>query len=663
MARVLPQLGLSHLDREFDYLVSAEQSDAAQPGVRVRIRFAGRLVDALVLERTQSSSHQGELRFIERVISSEVVAPEQLRQLVDALADRYAGTRTDLYRAAIPARHARAETTATAAHTTPWERLGKVSEPDLSGWSEYQHGESFVSAVLRNKLARAAWQVAPGDDWAALVAALAVKVAGGGGAALIIVPDQRHVDRCERALRALAAAKQVTVLTASQGPQARYSRYLSVIHGQARIVVGTRSTAFAPVQNLQLMVLMHDGDTSLVDPREPYYHAREVLTTRSSLEQVSLLIGGYTRTAETQMLVQSGWMHGLVAPRTRLRKQAPLIHAAGDSELELERDPRAAQARLPSVAFQAANHALERSRPVLFQVPRVGYITSLACDRCRATARCRWCNGPLGLSSSKDAAAPLCRWCGRVDARHTCPLCGAHALRAVVLGAERTAEELGRAFPRQRVLNSSGEKIIATVPAKPAIIVATPGAEPEVERGGYGAAVLLDTWALLQRADLRATEDAFYKWMNAAALVEPQEAGGEVVVVADPAIPAVQRLIRWDVPGFAATEMDQRRDARLPPAFPVALVDAPAAALEDFFAHVELPPDVELLGPVDLPAGRSLPGEWDVQRFGPAQRILVRAAAGQRTKLGKALRAGTASRGARKQELPLRVQVNPIDIG
>ncbi len=666
---MLPQLGLPHLDREFDYLVSAEHSDAAQPGVRVRIRFAGRLVDALVLERAQESSHQGELRFVERVISPEVVAPEQLRQLIDVLADRYAGTRTDLYRAAIPARHARAEGGATATQATqatqatPWELLGEVSQPDLSGWSQYQHGESFVDAVLNNKLARAAWQVAPGDDWAALVGALAVEVAIRGGAALIIVPDQRHVDRCEQALRTMVAAKQVTVLTASQGPQARYSRYLTVIHGRARIVVGTRSTAFAPLHNLQVMVLMHDGDTSLVDPREPYYHAREVLTTRSSLQQVSLLIGGYTRTAETQMLVESGWMHGLVAARTRLRKQAPFIHAAGDSDIELERDPRAAQARLPSAAFQAANRALERSRPVLFQVPRVGYITLLACGRCRATARCRWCNGPLSLASGTDAAAPMCRWCGRVDARHTCPVCGSHALRAVVVGTDRTAEELGRAFPRQRVVNSSGNKIVPTVPAKPAIIVATPGAEPAVEEGAYGAAVLLDVWALLQRADLRATEDTFQKWMSAAALVQPQAAGGEVIVVADPAIPAVQRLIRWDAPGFAAAELDQRRDAHLPPAFPIALVDAPAPALEDFFAHVELPPDVELLGPVDLPTGRNLPGEWDEQKFGPAQRILVRAAAGQRVQLGKALRAGAVSRSARKQELPLRIQVNPIDIG
>ena len=84
VARVLPLLGLPQLDRPFDYLVTEGESDAAQPGVRVRIRFAGRLVDAIVLERTAASSHEGSLRFIERVISPEQVAPEQLRSLIDA---------------------------------------------------------------------------------------------------------------------------------------------------------------------------------------------------------------------------------------------------------------------------------------------------------------------------------------------------------------------------------------------------------------------------------------------------------------------------------------------------------------------------------------------------------------------------------------------------
>ena len=405
------------------------------------------------------------------------------------------------------------------------------------------------------------------------------------------------------------------------------------------------------------MVVMFDGDDSLVDPREPYFHAREVLTTRSGIEHASLIIGGHTRTAETQLLVESGWMHSLVAPREALRARMPRIHAAGDSDFELERDPRARQARLPSVAFQAAAHALERDQPVLFQVPRTGYIQTLACGTCRAPSRCRWCMGPLGLPSSGEAAAPTCRWCGRIDAQHVCPSCGSRKVRAVVVGTERTAEELGRAFAKYRVVTSWGEKVRDTVPDKAAIVVATPGAEP---RADYGAAVLLDTWALLQRPDLRAVEDAFARWAAAATLVRHE---GEVVVVADPALPAVQHLIRWDMPGFAALELAQRRDARFPPAVHIALVDAPRAALDDFFNNVDLPAHAELLGPVDLPQGEHLPGEWDVAQFGPAQRMLVRAPLAGRNALGMALRAGLVSRGARRADLPLRVQVNPINIG
>lgn len=659
VARVLPMLGLPQLDRPFDYLVTEEDSDAAQPGVRVRIRFAGRLVDAVVLERTATSSHDGNLRFIERVISPEVVAPEQLRMLIDALAQRYAGVRSDIYRTAIPPRHAKAEETDTS---TPWSELGDVDEPDLSAWSTYQFGESFVDAVVEGKMARAAWQVAPGDDWAGAVAALGVKVARDGGGVLVVVPDQRDVDLCEQAFRELVGARQVTTLTAKQGPQARYSRYLAILHGQGRIVVGTRSAAFAPVQNLRLMVLMHDGDTNLVDPRAPYVHAREVLTTRSAAERVPLVLGSHARTAETQLFVETGWMHELVAPRPVLRQRSPYIHAAGDSDVALERDPRARHARLPSEAFMAARRALKRGSPVLFQVPRTGYIQSLACGQCRAPARCRWCNGPLGLPSGGEAAAPTCRWCGRMDPAHVCPNCGSKRVRATVLGTERTAEELGRAFAQYRVRTSWGEKVVDEVEAEPAIIVATPGAEPRVP-GGYGAAVLVDVWALLQRPDLRATEDTFAKWLHAASLVHSHEAGGEVVVVAEPSLPIVQHLIRWDVVGHASLELAQRRDARFPPAVHIAVVDAPRYALDDFFSSVELPDHAELLGPVDLPPGVTLPGEWDTQRYGDAQRMLVRSPLRGRAELGKALRAGAVHRAVRKQTLPLRIQVNPIDVG
>lgn len=102
-------LSVPHLDREFDYLVSAEQSDDAQPGVRVRVRFHGRLVDGFVLERRNDTDHQGKLGWLDRVVSAEQVLTPEIRRLVDAVAARYAGTRPDVLRLAVPARHARVE--------------------------------------------------------------------------------------------------------------------------------------------------------------------------------------------------------------------------------------------------------------------------------------------------------------------------------------------------------------------------------------------------------------------------------------------------------------------------------------------------------------------------------------------------------------------------
>jgi primosomal protein N' (replication factor Y) len=96
IARVLPMLSVPHLDRDFDYLVDADQSDDAQPGVRVRVRFHGRLVDAFILERRSETDHPGKLGWLDRVISPEPVLTADVRRLVDAVAARYAGTRPDV---------------------------------------------------------------------------------------------------------------------------------------------------------------------------------------------------------------------------------------------------------------------------------------------------------------------------------------------------------------------------------------------------------------------------------------------------------------------------------------------------------------------------------------------------------------------------------------
>ncbi len=222
-------------------------------------------------------------------------------------------------------------------------------------------------------------------------------------------------------------------------------------------MIGTRAAMFAPVDNLGLVAIWDDGDDLHAEPRAPYPHAREVLLTRAQLAGAAALLGGFTRTAEAQLLVETGWAKEIVADRATVRARTPAVAPTGDDP-QLARDPGAATARLPSLAWQAARDALAADAPVLVQVPRRGYLPAVSCADCRTPARCAQCAGPLALGSAQ--AAPACRWCGRVAAAYACPHCGGRRLRAAVTGARRTAEELGRAFPGVPVRTSGREEVL-----------------------------------------------------------------------------------------------------------------------------------------------------------------------------------------------------------
>src|SRR6202522_3394407 len=110
IARIAVDMPLAHLDRPFDYLVPERLAALAQPGVRVRVRFAGQLTDGYVLDRVESSEHQGRLSYLERVVSAEQVLTPEIAGLARAVADRYAGTLADVLRLALPQGHAATET-------------------------------------------------------------------------------------------------------------------------------------------------------------------------------------------------------------------------------------------------------------------------------------------------------------------------------------------------------------------------------------------------------------------------------------------------------------------------------------------------------------------------------------------------------------------------
>ncbi|MEU5696262.1 primosomal protein N' [Actinosynnema sp. NPDC020468] len=645
VARICVDVPLAHLDRLFDYQVSTEQDADAVPGCRVRVRFAGQLVDGYLLERAEESGHKGKLTFLDRVISAEPVLSPEVAELARAVADRYAGSLIDVLRMAVPPRHARVE-----AKPSP-ERPPPPEAPGDAGWGRYPFGPNLLEALRSGRQARAVWQALPAEDWPARLAEAAATVASTGRGALVIVPDHRDLARLHAACVALVGVEGVVALSADLGPSARYQRWLAVRRGAVPIVLGTRGAAFAPVADLGLVAVWDDGDDLHTEPRMPYPNVRDVLVQRSHLSGASFLVGGFARTAEAQLLVESGWAHEVVAAREVLRSAAPRVVAVGDHEWQEARDAAARSARLPSIAFEAARAAFALEAPVLVQVPRRGYVPALACGQCRAPARCRRCAGPLALPGGADDGVPRpasCRWCGAMEAAFRCPTCGSRRLRGQVIGARRTAEELGRAFSGVPVRTSGGDEVLSTVPGGPAVVVATPGAEPVAE-GGYGAALLLDGWALLGRADLRAAEEALRRWMAAAGLVRTGAAGGRVVVVADSSLTPVQALVRWDPVWHARTELAARTELGFPPAVRMATVDGAPEALGKALDELELPPSGEILGPVPL-------GEDG------RERALVRVARTEGKALSGVLAAMLAVRSLQKEPDVLRVKLDPLEI-
>jgi primosomal protein N' (replication factor Y) len=632
---VLVDTPLAHLDRPFDYAVPASMATDAVPGARVKVRFAGKAMDGFVLARAADTDHTGTLTPLQRVVSPEPVLQPTVADLAGLLAERYAGTRSDVLRLAVPPRHATTE----RQPSPPEEPVTVDASHARAGWSAYPAADAFLAHLVTRGAPRAVWSALPGEDWPRLLAAAAALTLSAGRGSLLVVPDRRDVARVDAALTELLGPGHHVVLTAGAGPARRYREFLAVSRGTRRIVVGARAAAFAPVLDLGLVAIWDDGDDLYAEPRAPYPHAREVLLSRARLQEAAALVGGFARSVEADQLLSHGWAHEIAAPRQSVRT-AVTVSVAGATDTELERDPLTRATRMPKQVHDVVAAGLTHG-PVLVQTPRRGYAPSLACERCRAPARCGVCTGPLAVA--QPALPPTCRWCGTAVDAWSCPECGHRGLRAPVVGERRTAEELGRAFPSTPVVASGGDHVVGTVPDRPAIVVATPGAEP-VAASGYAGVVLLDTWLALARPGLRTDEEALRRWLGAAGLVAP---GARVLAVGDPAHPALQALVRWDAVGFARREAEARSEAHLPPASRLATVTGEPGAVDDALTLLDRPPGTEVLGPVEVDGGES--------------RAVVRVPRAGGSALSRALGEVQRIRSARKLD-PVRIQVDPINL-
>lgn len=548
IAQVVLDVQALHLGQTFDYFIDEKDSEAAQPGVLLRVRFGGQRVSGVIWARTDTSNTpRSSIRYIERVLNPDVLVPASMREDIGLIAKAYGGTRANILRFAVPPRVAKVEAEQRLAASFRRPVGGSLSDNTQGGFAgrgtnpdgTMPAGSTFAVAstvsegaaqgyrrltanyadvnVLHDALTGQRFQSfvfdsLPGaQEWQRNMAWMVATALSAGKAAVVELPTMREVEDLMPMLRnyglkpfAPAPAGgwvgDVAVLNAETMPAAdRYRTYLAVALGQVKVVIGTRAVMYAPVEGPALFAILEDAAYQNMDGMMPYPQARGVMRLRAKSHGGVFVAMANARTpqsqwentgpgtVETPVSGYSTTIHPLASP---LKDATPWVRWLNRDELARLADPSIG-ARVPHTAVRVLSKALE-SGPVLLSIPQDSVSETLSCAKCHRQARCAKCSGPLQLPADRRDSTPRCRWCGAAAINWKCPGCGHERMRVVRVGAAGTAAELAGLFRGVPVvLSSKTQGLVRDVACQPMIVIATPGFEPRVrpvsaEQGSAG---------------------------------------------------------------------------------------------------------------------------------------------------------------------------------
>lgn len=521
VAKVRVDTGVFHLDQPYEYLVPEKLSSLISVGVRVQLPFGNRETEGVVISRSEQPVKGGELKSISKILSPHPVATVHTLQLIDQVALRYASNPWDVLRSAIPPRVA---------------SVDKAYRPHIS-----------------QSLTKSAQEISyktldPYIEIGAQIAHLVLQ-SGETGSVLVVTPDERDVDQIYDAIG--VQDFHVLKLTAAISREERYRNFLEASSLQKCVVIGTRSSVFAPVNNLSTIIIHKESSLDHYEIRSPGWNSRDVALIRSRIENLTVVLTGFSPSLEVAQSIEERKIKFISS------KNVVDVKAFSPSEGAL----------LPGRIFTDIRKALKVG-PVLFIAPRKGYGNALLCAHCKNIASCD-CGGRLCVSSK--LADPSCTHCGKTYPQWSCTFC--HGTRRYLgsRGIERAAEEIARAFPNIPMIISAGDVIKACVEAKPSLVLATPGAQPRV-KGGYSAVVILDGVRFFSHTDFRGQERARELFLESASLISPR---GSVLLVIDEAHPITASIARWNIAPLVKRELSERSELHLPPAVSSAILVLP----------------------------------------------------------------------------------------
>lgn len=555
IARIRVDTGVFHLDQLFDYLVPEKLSSLINTGIRVQIPFGGRETEGIVVSRASEAERAGELKSITKVLSPHVVATKSSLELFELCAEFYCCNPWDLIRSAIPPRVASVDKEFEAIEPI-LNSVTSKSIPVFQSFSPFTPSHEQLSGILNNLKLR--------------------------GSVLIVAPDEKDVDRIYHDLK--IKHENVLRLTSNTSREERYRNFLLTMRLDSSIIVGTRSAVFAPVKNLQTILVYKESSVDHFELRSPGWNTSTIAKLRAKKEGLQLIFTGFSPSVRCAFDIDQGEMK-FKNERVEVKIQAFSPHEG---------------ALLPGRIFSEIKKALGQG-PVLFLAPRKGYGNALLCAHCRNVATCS-CGGRLNVPSRN--ISPTCVHCGTSYPDWKCSFCNRDRQYLAGRGIDRAAEEISRAFPGYPIVISAGDVIKDRVESKPSIVLSTPGAQPLVE-DGYSAVVLLDATRFFSHTDIGTQERARELLLESSSLIRKS---GKVLLVIDEVHPIVSAIARWNVAPLLKREVADRQELKLPPTVASAVIVTSAqvapqilSGLRKALSDGRLPQSARIYGPTVIP--------------------------------------------------------------
>ncbi len=443
-----------------------------------------------------------------------------------------------------------------------------------------------------------------------------------GKTALILVPEIALTLWIGRQCRAWFGARfeGVAVLHSALSDVERAREWWRVRNGEARVVVGTRSAVFAPLENVGLIIVDEEQESSYKQEETPRYHGRDVAIVRAKLENALALLGSATPSLETYLIAFYG-KYELLTMATRVENRS----LASVEIVDLRDEFR--QTQLTSPISQKLHdgilEALSFKTQALVLINRRGYSWSVLCRSCGASVQCVNCS--ISLTYHKNRNRLECHYCGSVQAvPNACPKCDSKYIHFFGEGSEHLEERLRKEFVGARIARLDRdtartkqqyqETLGAFASGALDILVGTQMLAKGHDFQRVTIVGVISADSSLSMPDFRAAERTFQLLTQVAGRAGRGELPGRVLIQTFyPEHYAIQDAVRQDYISFYERELNFRRMMAYPPFTSLANVIVRDTSLENAIRWARrlseyfLPHDgkgVRVMGPASAPLAR-----------------------------------------------------------